>query len=143
MGPGKGAIIEALLFFLLFRLLPAQRGRLGTCNCNEYIDFMLACEPLCLSTQTVIFLRLKLKRGLNAPLPAHVGSGAPAFEHLNRDLEIARIYLIHLIKCSPMVKTRVNLGKKRGEAMTGHCLTNYQHYVESVEQKNAGISKSN
>jgi len=29
-------------------------------------SFMLACEPLCLSTQTVISLRLKLKRELNA-----------------------------------------------------------------------------
>ena len=46
---------------------------------------MLACEPLCLSTQTVIFLSLKLKRGLNASLPAHVDLGAPAFEYSNRD----------------------------------------------------------
>jgi hypothetical protein len=47
--------------------------------------FMLACEPLCLSTQTVISLSLKLKRELNALLPAHVGLGAPAFEYSNRD----------------------------------------------------------
>ena len=46
---------------------------------------MLRFEPLCLSTQCVIFLRLKLKRELNASLPAHVGLGALAFEYSNRD----------------------------------------------------------
>jgi hypothetical protein len=47
--------------------------------------FMLACEPLCLSTQTVISLSLKLKRGLNVLLPTHVGLGAPALECSIRD----------------------------------------------------------
>jgi hypothetical protein len=50
---------------------------------------MLGFEPLCLSTQTVISLSLKLKRELNASLTAHVGLGAglgaPAFEYSNRD----------------------------------------------------------
>ena len=46
---------------------------------------MLSFEALCLSTQCVIFLRLKLKQELNALLPAHVGLGALAFEHSNRD----------------------------------------------------------
>jgi hypothetical protein len=40
---------------------------------------------LCLSTQTVISLRLKLKRGLNALLPAHFGLGPLAFEYSIRD----------------------------------------------------------
>jgi hypothetical protein len=40
---------------------------------------MLKFEPLCLSTQSVIFLSLKLKRGLNALLPARVGLGALVF----------------------------------------------------------------
>jgi hypothetical protein len=47
--------------------------------------FMLVCESLCLSTQSVISLRLKLKWGLNALLPAHVGLGASAFECSIRD----------------------------------------------------------
>jgi len=46
---------------------------------------MLKIEPLCLSTQTVISLRLKLKRELNALLPARVGLGTPAFEYSIRD----------------------------------------------------------
>ena len=46
---------------------------------------MLDLEPLLLSTQTVISLSLKLKRGLNALLPAHVGLRALAFEYSNRD----------------------------------------------------------
>ena len=46
---------------------------------------MLKFEPLCLSTQSVISLSLKLKRGLNASLPAHVGLRALAFEYSNRD----------------------------------------------------------
>jgi hypothetical protein len=49
------------------------------------MGFMLGFEPLCLSTQTVISLRLKLKRGLNALLPIRVGLGAPAFEYSMRD----------------------------------------------------------
>jgi hypothetical protein len=46
---------------------------------------MFGFEPLCLSTQTAISLRLKLKQELNAPLAAQVGLRAPAFEHSNRD----------------------------------------------------------
>jgi hypothetical protein len=46
---------------------------------------MLKSEPLCLSTQCVIFLRLKLKWELNALLPAPVGLGHLAFEYSNRD----------------------------------------------------------
>jgi hypothetical protein len=46
---------------------------------------MLRFEPLCLSTQSVISLRLKLKRGLNPWLLAHVGLEAPAFECSIRD----------------------------------------------------------
>jgi len=46
---------------------------------------MLKFEPLCLSTQTVISLRLKLKRGLNALLPAHVGLETLASEYSIRD----------------------------------------------------------
>ena len=42
-------------------------------------------EPLCLSTQSVIFLRLKLKRGLNALLPASVGLRASVLEYSNRN----------------------------------------------------------
>jgi hypothetical protein len=42
---------------------------------------MLGWEPLCLSTQSVISLRLKLKWGLNALLPVHVGLGTPALEY--------------------------------------------------------------
>ena len=42
---------------------------------------MLVCEALCLSTQCVIFLRLKLKRELNLLLPTHVDGGAFAFEY--------------------------------------------------------------
>jgi hypothetical protein len=39
---------------------------------------MLKFEPLCLSTQTVISLSLKLKRGSNALLPGRVGLVARA-----------------------------------------------------------------
>jgi hypothetical protein len=46
---------------------------------------MLEFEPLCLSTQTVISLSLKLKRELNALLPIRVGLGTLAFEYSNRD----------------------------------------------------------
>jgi hypothetical protein len=46
---------------------------------------MLEFEPLCLSTQTVISLRLKLKRGLNALLPERVNSGVLVFEYSIRD----------------------------------------------------------
>jgi hypothetical protein len=46
---------------------------------------MLRSEPLCLSTQSVISLSLKLKRGLNALLPASVGLRAPVLEHSIRD----------------------------------------------------------
>jgi len=42
---------------------------------------MLEFEALCLSTQFVISLRLKLKWGLNALLPAHLGLGALVFEY--------------------------------------------------------------
>jgi hypothetical protein len=30
--------------------------------------------------------------------------------------------------------------RKRGKGMASHCLTSYQHYVESAEQKNAKIN---
>ena len=53
---------------------------------------MLACEPLCLSTQSVISLRLKLKRELNPLLPARVGLGAPAFQYSNRDFFEAQLW---------------------------------------------------
>jgi len=42
---------------------------------------MLESESLCLSTQSVISLRLKLKWELNALLPAHVNSGVLVFEY--------------------------------------------------------------
>jgi hypothetical protein len=56
-------------------------------------------EPLCLSTQSVIFLRLKLKRGLNALLPAHVGLGAPAFEYSIRDFFEAQFLMCCFAEC--------------------------------------------
>jgi hypothetical protein len=46
---------------------------------------MLGFGSLCLSTQSVISLSLKLKQGLNALLPARVGLGALAFEYSMRD----------------------------------------------------------
>jgi hypothetical protein len=56
---------------------------------------MLGSEPLCLSTQTVISLRLKLKRELNALLPARVGLRAPAFEYSNRNFLRLKSMLKH------------------------------------------------
>jgi hypothetical protein len=60
---------------------------------------MLEFKSLCLSTQCVISLRLKLKRGLNALLPAHVGLGAPAFEYSNRDSFEAQFLICCFAEC--------------------------------------------
>jgi hypothetical protein len=46
---------------------------------------MLKFEPLCLSTQSVISLSLKLKLGLNALLPTRVSLRALVFEYSIRD----------------------------------------------------------
>jgi hypothetical protein len=62
----------------------------------ELTGFMLGFEPLCLSTQTVILLRLKLKRGLNALLPAPVGLGHLAFEYSIRDFLSLKTLLKHV-----------------------------------------------
>jgi hypothetical protein len=51
---------------------------------------MLKSESLCLSTQCVISLRLKLKWELNALLPEHVGFGTLAFKYSSRNFLEAR-----------------------------------------------------
>jgi hypothetical protein len=61
---------------------------------------MLVCEALCLSTQSVFFLRLKLKRELNVLLPARVGLGAPAFEYPMRDFfEAQKVDGVCIVGC--------------------------------------------
>jgi hypothetical protein len=64
---------------------------------------MLEFESLCLSTQCVISLRLKLKLELNALLPAHVGLGAPAFEYSIRDFFEPRFFMCCFVGLSSLV----------------------------------------
>jgi predicted nucleic acid-binding protein len=69
---------------------------------------MLKNEGLCLSTQCVFFLRLKLKRELNALLPAHVGLETSASEYSNRDFFlrlIARgLFMLDNVKIAGMAR---------------------------------------
>jgi hypothetical protein len=68
---------------------------------------MLKKEGLCLSTQCVFFLRLKLKRGLNVLLPAHVGLGHLAFEYSFRVFLEAQtvccFFVVGVLVCSCVV----------------------------------------